>query len=664
MDRDIKREIEQLREEIREHDYNYYVLDNPTITDEEYDKLVLKLQKLEENYPHLITPDSPTQRVGGGVMNEFKVVRHAVPMLSLSNSFNEGELRDFDRRVRQILGEQPQYVVEHKIDGLSVSLEYEDGIFIRGATRGDGIVGEDVTVNLRTIKSIPLKLKKPLTLTVRGEVFMPKNAFLALNETRELEGEPPFANPRNAAAGSLRQLDPSVTASRALDIFIFNVEVIQGKYFDTHVESLEFLKEQGFKTSPIVAVESSIDKIIDICKEWSERRHELYYDIDGLVIKVNNLAQRDLLGATTKNPRWAIAFKFPAEQKETKIEDIVVQVGRTGVLTPTAILTPVTIAGSVVSRATLHNEDYIRTKDIRIGDIAVVQKAGDVIPEVVQVRKDKRTGQEREFFMPTKCPECGADVIRLEGEVAFRCTGNACPAQIKRRLIHFVSRDAMDIEGLGPSILSRLLDKGLIKDAADIYYLTYGDLIGLERMGDKSVNNLLNAIEESKTRGLDRFLFALGIPLVGARAAKLIAAHFGTIDNIMAADEEEFLKIDEIGEKIAQSIRNYFNEEQNIELIEKFKKAGVLLEYRDGRIETQNLEGLTFVVTGTLKDYKRNEIKEIIEKRGGRVVGNISKKVDYIIVGEKPGSKLDKAKELGIKIIDEDIFGKILKKDR
>lgn len=658
----INREIEQLRDQIREHDYNYYVLDNPTITDTEYDKLMLKLQKLEEEYPQFITPDSPTQRVGGGLMNEFGVVSHTVPMLSLSNSFNEGELRDFDRRVRQTLGEQVQYVVEHKIDGLSVSLEYEDGLFVRGATRGDGIVGEDITLNLRTIKSIPLKLKRPLTLTVRGEVFMPKKAFLALNEARELEGQSLFANPRNAAAGSLRQLDPSITASRALDIFIFNVETIQGDYFNSHVEALDFLGEQGFKTSPIVTVESSIEKVIDTCIQWSEIRHDLYYDIDGLVIKVDDLTQRNILGATTRNPRWAIAFKFPAEQKETKIEGIVVQVGRTGVLTPTAVLTPVTVAGSVVSRATLHNEDYIREKDIRIGDIAIIQKAGDIIPEVVRVREDRRTGKEEKFSMPSHCPECGADVIRLEGEAAVRCTGNACPAQLKRLLIHFVSRNAMDIEGLGPSILTQLLDRELIYDAADIYYLTYDKLIELERMGDKSVNNLLNAIEESKTRGLDRFLFALGIPLVGARAAKLIADHFGTIDNIIVAHEEEFLKIDEIGEKIAQSIREYFNEEQNIELIKKFKRAGVVLEYIREETSEQNLEGLTFVVTGTLKGYNRNEIKAVIEERGGRVIASVSKNVDYVLAGEKPGSKLDRAKELDIEIIDEDKFNNILAK--
>lgn len=661
MNRDINEILRRLRDEIRQHDYNYYVLDNPTITDAEYDGLMAQLIELEEEYPHLITSDSPTQRVGGGLRNEFGVVHHTVPMLSLSNSFNEGELRDFDRRVKQGIGALPKYVIEHKIDGLSVSLEYIDGIFVRGATRGDGIVGEDITLNLKTIKSIPLKLKDPLTLTVRGEVFMPKHAFVALNESRSLKGQSLFANPRNAAAGSLRQLDPSITASRSLDIFVFNVETIQGNYFNSHVEALNFLGEQGFKTSPIIAVESSIDKVIDICTEWSERRHNLYYDIDGLVIKIDDFIYREVLGETTRNPRWAIAFKFPAEQKETKIEDIIVQVGRTGVLTPTAILTPITVAGSVVSRATLHNEDYIEEKDIRIGDIAVIQKAGDVIPEVVKIREDRRTGNEVRFVMPKNCPECGADVVRLKGEVASRCTGNACPAQLKRRLIHFVSRDAMDIEGLGPAMVTQLLENKLISDAADIYYLTYDDLIGLERMGDKSVSNLLKAIEVSKTRGLDRFLFALGIPLVGARAAKLIAEHFQSIDKIMKADKEAFLEIDEIGEKIAQSITGYFREEQNIELIRKFRYADIQLEYEKAKSIVQNLRGLTFVVTGTLEGYKRDEIKDLIEERGGRVVGNVSKNVDYVIVGESPGSKLDRAKELNIDIIDEKEFNSFLK---
>lgn len=659
-DNNINNVIKQLRDEIRDHDYNYYVLDNPIITDTEYDKLMRQLQELEEKYPHLVTPDSPTQRVGGGLMNEFETVEHTVPMLSLSNAFDGGELKDFDRRVKQGLNTKPKYVVEPKIDGLSVSLEYEDGIFVRGATRGDGIVGEDITLNLRTIKSIPLRLRDPVTLTVRGEVFMPKEAFLSLNKRRNTEGQPLFANPRNAAAGSLRQLDPSITASRSLDIFIFNVETMEEDVFNSHTEALAFLEKQGFKVIPTIGVETSMDVIIDICNRWSKERHNLYYDIDGIVIKVDSFLQRETLGATTRNPRWAIAFKFPAEQKETQIEDIIVQVGRTGVLTPTAILTPVFIAGSTVGRATLHNEDYIEEKDIRIGDTVIIQKAGDVIPEVVKVLEERRTGDEIRFSMPTHCPECGADVVRIEGEAASRCTGNACPAQLRRLLIHFASRDAMDIEGMGPAIIDQLLKNQLIADAADLYSLKYDELIHLERMGEKSVNNLLQAIEMSKTRGLDRFLFALGIPLVGVRAAKLIANHFQTIDKIMGAKTEDFLKIDEIGEKIAQSVMSYFNEEQNIDLIERFKKEGILLEIQKGETAKKSLEGLRFVVTGTLKGYTRNEIKTVIEDRGGRVVSSVSKNVDYVVVGENPGSKLAKAEQLGIEVIDEQKLNELL----
>lgn len=659
-DSNINDIIEELRAEIRAHDYNYYVLDSPTITDAEYDRLMRRLQEIEEEYPNLITPDSPTQRVGGGIMNEFTTIEHMVPMLSLSNAFDGGELRDFNRRVTQGLDTKAQYVVEPKIDGLSVSLEYVDGVFVRGATRGDGIVGEDITLNLRTIKSIPLRLKESITLTVRGEVFMPKKAFVDLNERRKTNGQPLFANPRNAAAGSLRQLDPAITASRSLDIFIFNVEFVEGDIFISHMEALDFLEKQGFKVIPIVAIEESIDGIIDICEKWSTERQGLDYDIDGMVIKVNNYSQRDILGTTTRNPRWAIAFKFPAEQKETRIEDVIVQVGRTGVLTPTAILDPVFIAGSTVGRATLHNEDYIREKDIRIGDIAVIQKAGDVIPEVVKVCKDRRTGDEIVFSMPTHCPECGADVVRLEGEVAARCTGNACPAQLRRLLIHFASRDAMDIAGMGPAIIDQLLENELIADAADIYLLKYDDLVVLERMGEKSANNLLDAIETSKNRGLDRLLFALGIPLVGVRAAKLIANHFQTIDRVMDAKIENFLQIDEIGEKIAQSVIGYFSEEQNIDLIGQFRNAGLLLEVQEEPVIKKNLEGLRFVVTGTLEGYNRNEIKAVIEDRGGRVVSNVSKNIDYVVAGENPGSKLVRAQELNLNIIDEEGFNELL----
>ena len=542
----IKKQIEKLREEIRHHDYQYYVLDQPVITDAEYDDLMKQLVELEEKYPEFKSADSPTQRVGGQPLKEFEPVEHTVPMLSLSNAFSEGELMDFDRRVKNALAgrtEEPiEYIVEFKIDGLSVALDYQEGRLVRGATRGDGHVGEDVTENLKTIRSIPLVLNKPYTMQVRGEVFIPKEAFKKLNEKRELEGEPSFANPRNAAAGSLRQLDPRITASRPLDIFIFNLQYIDGVELASHLESMDIIKEAGLKVNPFLYKANSMQEVIKLCQEWSEKRHELPFDIDGLVIKLNNLEHRRILGETTRSPRWSIAYKFPAEQKQTILKDIIVQVGRTGVLTPTAILEPVRVAGSLISRATLHNEDYILEKDIRIGDTVVIQKAGDIIPEVVMVEKDRRTGKEKKFVMPKYCPECGSDVVRLEGEAASRCIGNSCPAQIKRLIIHFVSRDAMDIRGLGPAVISQLIDNGLIKDSADLYYLTYDQLINLERMGDKSVNNLLASIERSKQQDLDRLVFALGIRLVGSRAAQLIAHHFKSLDKIMEAKKKIFLK--------------------------------------------------------------------------------------------------------------------------
>ena len=545
----VKSEIEKLRQEIRQHDYYYYVLDQPIISDAEYDSLMRRLIELEEKYPELVTPDSPTQRVGGKPLEGFATVEHPVPMLSLANAFDEGELRDFDRRVCNTVGENVEYTVEYKIDGLSVALWYQDGIFIRGATRGDGRTGEDITENLKTIRSIPLRLNKPYTLEVRGEVFISKKDFEELNAERRSKDLPLFANPRNAAAGSLRQLDPRITASRPLDIFVFNLQHIDGMMPDTHWEALHLINELGLKISPYLYRTSSIEDVIAVCREWQDKRHTLSFEIDGMVIKVNNFEHREILGNTSKSPRWAIAYKFPAEQKETIIRDIIVQVGRTGVLTPTAIFDPVPIAGTVVSRATLHNEDYIEEKDIRIGDTVVIQKAGDIIPEVVEVKKDKRTGKEIPFFMPKTCPVCGADVVRLEGETAVRCTGSACSAQLKRLIIHFASRDAMDIEGLGPAVVNQLLDNGLIKDAADLYYLKHQDLIGIDRMGDKSASNLLRSIEASKDRGLSGRSFGLGIRLVGLRAAQLIAQHFGHIDRIIRAGKEEFLEINEIGEK-------------------------------------------------------------------------------------------------------------------
>lgn len=667
MDREkIRQQIEDLRDKIRYHDYRYYVLDQPEITDSEYDQLVRQLIELEEQYPEFYSPDSPTQRVGGVPVQAFGTVVHSHPMLSLANAFSKEELLDFDRRVRKMVGDEVEYVVEFKIDGLSVSLEYENGRLVRGATRGDGQIGENVTENLKTIRSIPLKLNKPYSMIVRGEVFMPKDHFVKLNKQRELEGLPTFANPRNAAAGSLRQLDPRVTAFRHLDIFLFNLEYVSEHTIESHMQTMEIMKEAGLKISPFLYKTSSMEEIVELCQEWADKRHDLAFDIDGLVIKVNSMAQRQQLGSTSKTPRWAIAYKFPAQQEETRIRDIEIQVGRTGVLTPTALLDPVVVAGSTVSRASLHNEDYIRDKDIRIGDHVIIQKAGDIIPEVVRVLKDKRNGDEREFVMPKFCPVCGARAIRLEGEAAVRCTGNACPAQQKRLIIHFASREAMDIRGLGPAIVDQLLANKLINDAADLYYLEFDHLVKLERMGNKSANNLLQAIEESKGRELERLLFGLGIRMVGVRAAHLIAERFGHIDKIIEAQEEDFLTIDEIGEKIAQSITAFFKEEQNLKLIDKLRKAGVNLQQRsalsdqEGQKTEHPWKGKTFVLTGTLSDYTRSQAKALIEERGGRVTSSVSKKTDYVLVGENPGSKLDKARELGITIIDQLQFKSML----
>ncbi|MDK2991107.1 MAG: ligase [Clostridiales bacterium] len=656
---DVMQRVNELRRIIEHHNYMYYVLDSPEISDAEYDALMRELEQLESEYPELITPDSPTQRVGGQVSGQFQPVVHSVPLLSLNDVFSESEIRDFDRRVRAALGEDVQYVLEAKIDGLSVALTYQDGLFIRGATRGDGFVGEDVTANLRTIRSIPLRLKMPINAEVRGEVFMPKEYFYKLNEQRERDGLPLFANPRNAAAGSVRQLDPAITAQRHLDIFVFNLQRIEGYTFETHVETLMFLKEQGFKIMPYLIPCDTIDEAIEQCRLWEGKRYELPYEIDGLVIKVNSLRQREILGNTSKTPRWAVAYKFPAERKESIIKDIVVQVGRTGVLTPTAVLEPVRLAGTTVSRATLHNEDYIKGKDIRIGDHVLVQKAGDIIPEVVSVVKEKRTGDERIFEMPDKCPICGADAVRIDGEAARRCTGVSCPAQVERGLIHFASRDAMDIEGLGPAVVRQLLDKKLIRDEADIYYLKYEDLVKLERMGPKSAKNLINAIGASKDRGLARLLYALGIPLVGTRAASILAERFGDIYKLMKADQVQLTVIPEIGPKIAESVVTFFKQEQTRDLIKRLEAAGVRLRADKKQKGNAPLAGLTFVLTGTLSKYTREQATEIIEGLGGKVTSSVSKKTDYVIAGDNPGSKLNKALQLGVKVIDENEFERL-----
>ncbi|MDD2482030.1 MAG: NAD-dependent DNA ligase LigA, partial [Lutispora sp.] len=637
-----------------------YALDSPEIGDYEYDLLMKELVGLEKEYPQYASTESPTQKVGGEVLKGFTEVIHNTQKLSLSNIFDEGDIRDFDNRVRRSLGkEEIEYVVELKIDGLTVVLNYEKGIFVRGATRGDGIKGEDITANLRTIKSIPLKLKEPVDLGVRGEVFFSKLDFEKLNALREETEEALFANPRNAAAGSLRQLDTTITAKRPLDIFVFNLENIKGKEFETHVEAMEYLRTIGFKISPSLIICKGWKDIHKQCVEWSDNRGKLTFEIDGLVIKVNNLRERDILGSTTKTPRWAVAYKFPPEKKKTRLLDIIVQVGRTGAITPAAELEPVRIAGSTVSRATLHNEDFIRDKDIMIGDMVILQKAGDVIPEIVEVVKAERDGTERPFKMPKNCPVCGSEALRIDGEAATRCTNASCPAQMRRALFHFVSRDAMNIDGLGPQIITMLLDNNFIKDAGDLYLLKdrRDELIKVERMGEKSVDNLLNAIERSKENNLARLLFALGIRMIGQRASKLLSEAFGHIDKLKEAGYEELTSVGEIGDKMAESIMAFFRQEQNLVLIEKLKSLGVKMETeKKAIVENQSFKGKTFVLTGTLTDFTRDKAKEIIEGFGGKVSGSVSKKTDYVLAGEDAGSKLQKANELDVTVIDEGTF--------
>lgn len=656
----VEKRIQELVELINYHNYCYYVLDNPKISDYEYDQLMKELMKLEYEYPQFKYPDSPTQRVGGQVLEGFNEVIHSTPKLSLGNVFDEGDIRSFDTRVKRLLGSnEVEYVVELKIDGLTVVLNYEKGLLKQGATRGDGIKGEDITSNLKTVKTIPLKLNEPIDLEVRGEVFISKGDFEKLNALREETEETLFANPRNAAAGSLRQLDSSITAKRPLDIFIFSMENTDYRQFTTHIEAMEYLKKVGFKTSPYLILCKDWNEIWQQCKIWADKRGELPFEIDGLVIKVNNLRQRDILGSTVKAPRWSMAYKFPPEKKRTVVLGIEVQVGRTGVLTPTAELEPVRIAGSMVSRATLHNEDYIKEKDIRIGDTVILQKAGDIIPEIVEVVLEKRDGSERLFEMPEICPVCGADTVRLEGESATRCTSNSCPAQLRRALFHYVSREAMNIDGLGPQIISMLLDNSFIKDAGDLYLLKNQreSLISIERMGEKSVDNLLKAIEDSKTNSLDRLLFALGIRMIGQKASRLLAQAFGHIDDLIDATYEDLISINEIGDKMAQSVISFFKEEQNIALIEKLKSLGVNMKAEKKVImANERFMGKTFVLTGTLMDFKRDKAKEIIESYGGRVAGSVSKKTDYVLAGDDAGSKLQKANELGIAILNEQTF--------
>ncbi len=653
----IAQEIDELRRLLHYHSHRYYVLDAPEIEDAEFDRLYQRLVKLEQDHPELITPDSPTQRVGGTPAEGFERVAHSVPMLSLSNAFSAEDLLAFDTRVRNGLPDDSlEYVVELKIDGLAINLVYESGRLLRAATRGDGTEGEDVTSNVRTIRAVPLVLngQVPPVMEVRGEAYMPRPAFDRLNDERLEAGEPLLANPRNAAAGSLRQLDSRVTASRTLDIFVYGMGAREEIAVTTHEQTLQFLQELGFKVNPHYRVCKTISEVIAYCQSWAEKRVDLPYDIDGLVIKVNSLAGQRQLGSTAKDPRWAIAFKFPAEQATTIVEDIVVRVGRTGVLTPTAVLRPVRLAGSTVSRATLHNEDFIKEKGICIGDTVIIHKAGEIIPEVISVVESRRTGAEKSFVMPATCPECGSMVLRIPGESAHKCINSACPALLREGLIHFVSRDAMNIDGLGQAVVTSLVDSGLVADAADLYTLTAEQVLNLERMGPKSAQNLIEAIAASKQAGLARLLFGLGIRFVGAKAAATLARHFGDIELLAKASADELTALDEIGPRIAESVVEYFARPEAERLIAKLTAAGVKLTEEIRRTTgILPLTGKTFVLTGTLPTLTRNDAAELIESQGGKVTSSVSKKTDYVVAGEEAGSKLDKAQKLSITVLNE-----------
>ncbi len=657
----MKQRIEELTKIINEHNYNYYVMDNPTISDFEYDALMRELSELEEKYPEFAKPDSPTKRVGGYALESFEQVRHEVPMESINDVFSFEELREFDERVKGLIsGEKVEYVVEYKIDGLSVSLEYRNGLLEIGSTRGNGRIGENVTENIKTVRSVPLSVENaPELLEVRGEVYMPHKSFEAVNAQREIDGEPLFANPRNAAAGSLRQLDPKIAAKRKLDIFVFNVQRISEEKFDNHYDSLMYLKEHGFKVIPDFRKLSEIDGIINEINDIAERRGELGFDIDGVVIKVNSFAQREKLGSTAKAPRWAAAYKFPPEKKKTKLTDIVLNVGRTGVLTPNAVLEPVRLAGTTVSKATLHNIDFIRERDIRIGDTVIVQKAGEIIPEVLSVDKSARNGSETEFAMPKLCPVCGAPVVRDDGEAAYRCTGIECPAQLVRNIIHFASKGAMDIEGLGPALVQSLIESGLIKSEADLYYLSEDDVASLDRMGKKSAENLISAIEKSKENDLSKLITALGIRHVGANSAKLIASRFKSMDALLAASADEIASIDDVGAIMAESIVEFLSQQQTIHTISRLKAAGVNMECGTAAAGTK-FAGMTFVLTGSLENYTRSEAAAVIESLGGKVSSSVSKKTSIVVAGDEAGSKLDKAEKLGVKIIGEEEFSALI----
>lgn len=666
-----KKRIEKLREEINFHNYRYYVLDNPVISDPEYDRLMRELESLEKQFPHLITPTSPTQRVGAPPLEKFEEVRHTIPMLSLANAFEEEEVKEFDGRVKRFLGitRDIEYCAELKMDGVSVELIYEDGHFTTGSTRGDGFVGENVTQNLKTIKSISMTLilKKgetpPRRLEVRGEVYLPIKPFQELNLKRERSGETVFANPRNAAAGSLRQLDSSITAQRPLDIYCWGVGQFTGQTFSTQWDLLEGLKNWGFKINPHRRRCKNIEEVLKYHREMDELREKLPYEIDGVVIKVNSLSLQQTLGTIARSPRWALAFKFKPKQVTTKILDIVVNVGRSGALTPTAVLEPVHVGGVTVSSATLHNQDEIDRKDIRIGDTVVVQRAGDVIPEVVKVIPEKRTGKEKKYRLPDRCPVCGSEVDRPEGEAIARCTGIACPAKLKETIIHFASRDALNIEGLGEKIIEQLVDKGLIKDYADLFALTLDDILKLERMGPKLANNILTAIQNSKKTSLERLIYALGILHVGEHIARILAREFPALEELSQSSLERLTAIKGIGEEIASSIVKFFEQKGNQKVIQKLKALGVEYPSKPARLspKARKFEGRTFVFTGTLKALSREEAESQVEALGGRASSSVSKKTDFVVVGEEPGSKYEKARELGVKILSEEEFLEMLK---
>ncbi len=665
---EAKQKVQELRNTLQEWADKYYDEDSPVVSDFEYDMKMNELKELEKQFPELITKDSLTQKVGGHVKEGFQKVEHEVPLQSLQDIFSFEELEEFSQRVEKAARENQikdiQYVVETKIDGLSCALEYQNGIFVRGATRGNGLIGEDVTENLKTMKAIPQKLKEAINITVRGEVFIGKEEFEKMNQEREILEKPLFANARNAAAGSLRQLDSKITAKRPLDIYIFNVQKIEGKEFNSHYEELLYLETLGFHVNPIKVRCKTIPEVIKEIEKIGENREALSFGIDGAVVKVDNLTLREKMGTTSKVPRWAIAYKYPPEKKETKLRDIICQVGRTGAITPMAILEPVKVAGSTISKTTLHNEDFIKEKDLKIGDTVVIQKAGDVIPEVVEVKKEKRTGEEIDFEMPAVCPVCGGPAIREEGEAVLRCTGIECPAKLLRNIVHFVSREAMNIDGLGYAIIEQLMEKDLIHNIADIYTLTLDEIASLKKNGKKFAQNLVDSINKSKENDLFQLITALGIRHIGVKGAKILANKYKSMDKLMQASKESLAMTEEIGEVTANSIYNFFHQEQTIDLIQKLKQAKVNMKKIEEEEVEQVLQGKNFVLTGSLEKYSRKEASDIIEKLGGKTSGSVSKKTDYVLAGEDAGSKLEKAKELGIAILTEEEFEQMIKEER